>query len=102
MCSIIGLDDNAAHWQAFYSLSSISDNEKIGHILTLKHKIFDLGINLIHSWVFECNTEVKQVKALFYKAGFSKVREGLWIVHNSTDKEINVHDLYFSPLLGIR
>jgi len=102
ICSIIGFSKKAAYWQSFYALKEVEKEEKIGHIIALRKKIFDSGINLIHTWLFECNDNVKEIKALFYKSGFSKVREGLWIVHNSTNKEIDVHDLYFSPQLGIR
>lgn len=102
ICSILGFEGKSAYWQSFYALPHITADEKIGHIVYWREKIFDLKINLVHSWLFECNPSVKNVKDIFYQAGFSKVREGLWIVHNSTDREIDVHDLYFSPQLGIR
>jgi len=102
VCSIIGIEGKSAHWQAFYTLSKVSHDERIAHITTLRQKLFESEINLIHTWLFECNPKVKEVKQLFFESGFSKVRDGLWVVHNSTDKEINVHDLYFSPQLGIR
>lgn len=102
ICSIIGFKGKAAYWQSLYKLPSISETEVMGHISQLRNIIFSTGVTLIHSWLFECNDQVKDVKDLFYNGGFSKVREGLWIVHNSTDKEIDVHNLYFSPQLGIR
>jgi GNAT superfamily N-acetyltransferase len=102
ICSIIGLQDKNAYWQSFYAKPNVPKSEKIAHVVKLKEKIFDSRVNLIHSWLFECNTQVSEVKELFYQAGFSKVRDGLWIVHNSTDKDIDAHDLYFSPQLGIR
>jgi hypothetical protein len=102
ICSIIGYQAKNAYWQSYYSMPNVPKNEKIGHIVALKEKIFNSGINLIHSWLFECNAQVGEVKQIFYQAGFSKVRDGLWIVHNSTNKKIDVHDLYFSPQLGIR
>jgi len=102
ICSIIGVSDKEAYWQSFYALKDVPMDEKIAHINALRKKLFQSGVNVIHTWLFECNTNVKEVKALFFQAGFSKVRDGLWIVHNSTDMEIDVHDLYFSPQLGIR
>ncbi len=102
ICSILGIEGKSAYWQSYYALSDVGHDEKTGHIISLRKNIFDSGINLIHTWLFECNSNVKDVKEIFYKAGFSKVRDGLWIVHNSADKEIDVHDLYFSPQLGIR
>jgi len=102
ICSIIGIEGKSAYWQSFYALSDILHEEKVGHIISLRDNLFESGIDLIHTWLFDCNANVKEVKKIFYLSGFSKVREGLWIVHNSTDKEINVHDLYFCPQLGIR
>ena len=100
--SILGTKGSAAFWESYYALPNISLEEKTGHVVYWKKKIFDSKIKLIHSWLFECNSTVKEVKEIFYEAGFSNVRDGLWIVHNSTNKEIGVHDLYFSPQLGIR
>jgi GNAT superfamily N-acetyltransferase len=102
ICSIVGYEGNSAYWQSFYALDTVQPDEKIAHVVALRKKIFDSGVQLIHTWLFECNPEVKAVKEIFYRAGFSKVREGLWIVHNSTDKNMDVHNLYFSPQLGIR
>lgn len=102
ICSIIGFEGKSAYWQSFYAIPDLAEEEKIGHIVNLKEKFFQSEVKLIHTWLFDCNASVKEVKDIFYKAGFSKVRDGLWIVHNSTDKEIDVHDLYFSPQLGIR
>ncbi len=102
ICSILGFSEKAAYWQSYYSLPDVSMDDKIAHIISVRNKVFESKINLIHTWLFECNSSVKEVKEIFYQAGFSKVRDGLWIVHNSTDKEIDVHDLYFSPQLGIR
>jgi len=102
ICSILGFSGKSAYWQAFYAHSDVPKEEKIGHIVSLRKKIFKSGVNMIHTWLFECNSHVKEVKNLFFQAGFSKVRDGLWIVHNSTEMDMNVHDLYFTPLLGIR
>lgn len=102
ICSIVGLDQKSAHWQACYVLSEILEDEVIAHISSLRNELFRSGINLIHTWLFECNPLVNNMKEIFFKSGFSKVRKGLWIVHNSTDKEFDVHDLYFSGQLGIR
>ena len=101
-CSLLGMGAKAAYWQSFYALNDVSLDDKIGHISYWKKKVFASKINLIHSWFFDCNPKVNEVQEVFYQSGFSKVRDGLWIVHNSTHKKINVHDLYFSPQLGIR
>lgn len=102
ICSIIGFKGKSAYWQSFYADSETSETEKIGHIVQLRNRLFNSGVNLIHSWLFECNPQVNAVKQCFYQSGFAKVRDGLWIVHNSSNLEIDVHNLYFSPQLGIR
>jgi GNAT superfamily N-acetyltransferase len=102
ICSIIGYKNKNAYWQSFYALPKVSQKEKIAHIGILKEKIFKRGAYLIHSWMFECNPIVSEIKQIFYKASFYKIRAGLWIVHNSEGKDVDAHNLYFSPLLGIR
>ena len=83
-------------------LKEVNENERIAHIAGTRKKLFGTGISIIHSWLFQCNKETTKTKRTFLKAGFSAVRDGLWIVHNSDKLDIDVHDLYFSGQLGIR
>ncbi|MEM9549404.1 MAG: GNAT family N-acetyltransferase [Bacteroidota bacterium] len=102
ICSLLGFIGKSAYWQSYYAHQDVALDEKIGHIVNLRKKLFDSGISMIHTWLFGCNASVKEVKNLFYQGGFSKVRDGLWIVHNSAEMNLDVHDMYFSPQLGIR
>lgn len=102
MCSVIGYQGKSAYWQSFYTLSSVNEHEKRGHVIQLRQKVFREGRAIIHTWLFQCNPLVNSVKKLFLKSGFHAVRDGLWIVHNSSGKDLDVHKLYFSPQLGIR
>ena len=102
MCSLIGLQGKSAHWLSFYALNEMDEDERLAHISVLRKRLFDSGINMIHAWLFQCNEQTKKVKAHFLKSGFYAVREGLWIVHNSQELDMDVHDLYFSGQLGIR
>lgn len=102
MCSIVGYTGSSAHWLAFYADEAIEEVDRVSHIIARRRRLYEQGVLMVHVWLFECNALVKNVKSIFHKAGFCKVREGLWIVHNSTGRSINVHDLYFSGQLGIR
>ena len=49
ICSIIDFQGKNAYWESFYARPNVSKDEKIGHIVSLKKKIFDSGVDLIHS-----------------------------------------------------
>jgi len=102
ICSIIGISENIAYWQSFYALQEVTSQEKKAHIITLRERLFDQGVDMIHAWFFQCNPLVREIKTIFLDSGFFAVRDGLWIVHNASKSDIDVHDLYFSPQLGIR
>ena len=100
--SFLGFKDNSGHWLSLYASNTVEEQDRIAHINEVRKILFSSGVKLIHAWLFECNSVVKTVKTSFLKSGFSKVREGLWIVHNSKEVDIDAHDLYFSGQLGIR
>ncbi len=100
--SILGFGKIEVYWLSSYFIKSNIEDKNIAHIISVKEEIFSKENKILYTWLFDTNAEVRNIKKLFLKSGFSITNKGMWIGKSPEPNLINGRNIYYSAQLGIR
>ncbi len=100
--TLVGIHDHSAVLLSSFFESSLDLEKKETHVRRCTQHLFSTGIGRIDTWHFTGNGYVDSQKGILDRSGFSPIRKGMYIVHNSHLVEVDARELCFSSLLGMR